>query len=297
MASTINSSLSYELVKENFTPTKVNSKKEVCSNSVFNDKSNEELINSTSTYYCSNTKEDNEVTDFRFIEATNSKLELSRFDTQKFSLKNIRFYDNDNKNSNYKVDKYLEVSLTKLPEIVKQIICIILENHKISNYYISINSFKVDSNLKFYYEPEELTLNDNDDYIDSNGYLSPETLLGENFQDVKSNVWTTGCFILTIILGNNPFDTESSILTLYKIFKYFGTPGLKHAKSLTKLCHYSPEFPYFSPKDSLTAIEEIYALYFVDKANVPKEITTLISKMLRLESEERITIEDCLSFL
>lgn len=280
------------LLKENFTPLKVISKKEVSSTSLFDDKNKEELMNSTSTYFCSNSKDDKEVSDFKFMESTNSQLEISSFDAVLYPLKNVRFYKKKDADQNL-----LVVPNNQLIDIIKQLLTIILENYNIGNNNITINCFKIDGSFKVYYQKQTNSENENEDTIENNGYLSPETILGDNTHSSKRDVWAIGCILLTIILGTNPFATESSILTLFKIFKYFGTPCLEHAESLTKLCYYSPEFPIFSPKNSLTAIEEIYEMNFIDKNKIPNEITLLISKMLKLEAEERINIKDCLSFL
>jgi hypothetical protein len=279
-------SLSNEKTEITFTPQKSHENYNIDCKKEGESKNSEELLNSSSTYFCSTSKEDNEVSDFkqRLSEISNIKgFSISKV----YDFKNIKFCE---KNTKIEEDKdFLYIPLINIDVIIKSILQTVMKNLESNKFKISFSSFRIDSSLNVFYS---------DNYEDENeiefnrkGYESPEEILGFT-PDKKSAIWTLGTILLSIIVGNNPFYSESSILSLFKIFKYFGTPSSKNAEVLTTLKYFSTDFPLFEPKESLSVIENIYTINSIDKNCIDSKITLLISKMLNLNYEKRITLEE-----
>lgn len=61
-------------------------------------------------------------------------------------------------------------------------------------------------------------------YICSRYYRAPELIFGATFYDAAIDVWSSGCVIAEMILGEPLFLGESALDQLVEIIKILGTP-------------------------------------------------------------------------
>lgn len=77
-------------------------------------------------------------------------------------------------------------------------------------------------------------------------YRPPELLMGSKDYSYSADVWSLGCIIYEILLGQGVlFHGNSEVETLHEIFKFLGTPADIDIPGLSNLPHYDPNWPQF----------------------------------------------------
>lgn len=152
------------------------------------------------------------------------------------------------------------------------------------------------NNFSQVFENQESALDYPEDFFEneiSHCYKAPELILGSHEVDIKNDMWSLGVVLLELITGKNPFKAESNILSLFKIFQVFGTPNNNFNKELTELPYFSCVFPPFEVTSKKLALEKLFI-----ESNVffDAQFIELLSKMLEMNKEYRITPEEALNY-
>jgi serine/threonine protein kinase len=74
-------------------------------------------------------------------------------------------------------------------------------------------------------------------------YRCPEILLGQKEYACPVDIWSLGCIVAELALGQACFPGDCEIDTLFRIFRRLGTPSLSQWPDLAKLPDYNPTFP------------------------------------------------------
>lgn len=120
-------------------------------------------------------------------------------------------------------------------------------------------------------------LEPNVSYICSRYYRAPELIFGATNYTTKIDVWSAGCVIAELILGQPLFPGESGIDQLVEIIKVLGTPT---PQDISKM---NPEYMEhtFPPIKSIPLLK-------IFKNNYDQGLTELLSKILVYNPLERI---------
>ncbi|ONK73341.1 uncharacterized protein A4U43_C04F29950 [Asparagus officinalis] len=114
-------------------------------------------------------------------------------------------------------------------------------------------------------------------------YRAPEILLGSRQYSTPVDVWSVGCIFAEMVNQRPLFPGDSEIDELFKIFRVLGTPNEDTWPGVTSLPDFKSAFPKWPPKDLATVVPSL-ELAGID----------LLSKMLRLEPNKRITARQAL---
>ncbi|KAL5744876.1 hypothetical protein ACOSQ2_027992 [Xanthoceras sorbifolium] len=115
-------------------------------------------------------------------------------------------------------------------------------------------------------------------------YRPPELLLGSRDYLTAVDVWSVGCIFAEMVNRKPLFPGKSEIDQLRVIFSIMGSPDEDNWPGITSLTYYQPvNFPELPPKDLATFVPDL------DPVGVD-----LLSKMLCLDPNKRITVENAL---
>lgn len=150
----------------------------------------------------------------------------------------------------------------------------------------------------------ELMSHREQDMIQIINYRPPENIIGE-FYDTKSDIWTIGCILYEMILGdymfnidrrdfNNSLDCDRGML--HRMYEMLGNMPLE----MTKKCDFSKDL--FDSKGRIInhktyTNKKIHELLMLDTELELKEamvIEDLLIKMLNYDPKLRLTAEECL---
>jgi serine/threonine protein kinase len=150
----------------------------------------------------------------------------------------------------------------------------------------------------------ELMSHREQDMIQIINYRPPENIIGE-FYDTKSDIWTIGCILYEMILGdymfnidrrdfNNSLDCDRGML--HRMYEMLGNMPLE----MTKKCDFSKDL--FDSKGRIInhktyTNKKIHELLMLDTELELKEamvIEDLLIKMLNYDPKLRLTAEACL---
>jgi len=121
-------------------------------------------------------------------------------------------------------------------------------------------------------------------YICSRYYRAPELVFEATEYTNAIDVWSMGCVMAELLLGNPLFPGESGVDQLIEIIKILGTPTKEQIQAMNPN-HTSFKFPQIKPHP--------WAKVFRNKA--PPDAIDLVSQFLRYAPERRITAFDCLA--
>lgn len=120
-------------------------------------------------------------------------------------------------------------------------------------------------------------------YICSRYYRAPELIFGATDYTTRIDIWSMGCVMAELLLGQPLFPGESGVDQLVEIIKVLGTPTKEEIQSMNK--NYTEfKFPQIKP----------HPWQKVFRSKTPPEAIDLISKLLRYAPEQRLTpLEAC----
>ena len=121
-------------------------------------------------------------------------------------------------------------------------------------------------------------------YICSRYYRAPELVFEATEYTTAIDIWSVGCVMAELMLGNPLFPGESGVDQLIEIIKVLGTPTKDEIYAMNPN-HNSFKFPQIRPHP--------WPKVFRNKQ--PQNAIDLVSKMLRYEPKERIDPLDALA--
>ena len=116
-------------------------------------------------------------------------------------------------------------------------------------------------------------------YICSRYYRAPELIFGATEYTTQIDVWSIGCVIAELVLGQPIFPGDSSVDQLVEIIKILGTP------SKNQILIMNPEYTEFK----FPLIKPYSWNKLFKNRNVDEEFIDLISKLLVYEPNIRLT--------
>ncbi|TPX42224.1 hypothetical protein SeMB42_g05232 [Synchytrium endobioticum] len=116
-------------------------------------------------------------------------------------------------------------------------------------------------------------------YICSRYYRAPELIFGSTSYNVSIDVWSTGCVMAELMLGQPLFPGETGVDQLVEIIKVLGTPTREQIKSMNP--NYTEyKFPQIKPCP--------WSKVFRSRATTPESLD-LIGKLLEYTPTLRLT--------
>ncbi|KAH8632674.1 Protein kinase gsk3 [Alternaria alternata] len=137
-------------------------------------------------------------------------------------------------------------------------------------------------------------------YICSRYYRAPELIFGATNYTTKIDVWSTGCVMAELMLGQPLFPGESGIDQLVEIIKVLGTPTRDQIRTMNPN-YMEHKFPQIKPHPFSKVCGEIYRqplrtstyIYQVFRKADPNAID-LISKLLEYTPTQRLSAIDAM---
>ncbi|GAA5965885.1 hypothetical protein JCM8115_000733 [Rhodotorula mucilaginosa] len=115
-------------------------------------------------------------------------------------------------------------------------------------------------------------------YICSRYYRAPELIFGATNYTTNIDVWSAGCVMAELMLGQPLFPGESGIDQLVEIIKVLGTPSREQIKTMNPN-YMEHKFPQIKP----------HPFVKVFRPRTPPEAIDLISKLLEYTPSARLT--------
>jgi len=121
-------------------------------------------------------------------------------------------------------------------------------------------------------------------YICSRYYRAPELIFGASDYATAIDVWSSGCVMAELIMGQPIFAGDSGIDQLVEIIKVLGTPTREEIKHMNRDYKDYKQFPSIRP----------HPWNKLFPAETPKEAMDIMSKMLVYTPQKRIKpLEAC----
>ncbi|KAH8917568.1 putative glycogen synthase kinase 3 alpha [Atractiella rhizophila] len=115
-------------------------------------------------------------------------------------------------------------------------------------------------------------------YICSRYYRAPELIFGATNYTTNIDIWSTGCVMAELMLGQPLFPGESGIDQLVEIIKILGTPSREQIKTMNPN-YMEHKFPQIRP----------HPFQKVFRPRTPQEAVDLIGKVLEYTPGSRLT--------
>ncbi len=122
-------------------------------------------------------------------------------------------------------------------------------------------------------------------YICSRYYRAPELVFGAVNYTTSIDVWSTGCVMAELMLGQPLFQGESSIDQLIEIIKVLGTPSKEQIKAMNP-SYTEHKIPQVKPST--------WARVFRSRPTTPESLD-LLSKLLEYTPTARLTAIEVLT--
>lgn len=117
-------------------------------------------------------------------------------------------------------------------------------------------------------------------YICSRYYRAPELIFGATDYTTKIDIWSAGCVMAELILGEPMFPGESGVDQLVEIIKVLGTPTREQMKAMNP--NYSEfRFPAIRARS--------WNRIFSSQIRTPPEAAKLVSQLLEYTPSNRLT--------
>ncbi|WVQ98558.1 hypothetical protein IAU59_005684 [Kwoniella sp. CBS 9459] len=120
-------------------------------------------------------------------------------------------------------------------------------------------------------------------YICSRYYRAPELIFGATNYTTNIDIWSTGCVMAELMLGQPLFPGESGIDQLVEIIKVLGTPTREQIKTMNPN-YMEHKFPQIKP----------HPFTKVFRPRTPQDAITLISNLLEYTPTARLTAPEAL---
>jgi len=115
-------------------------------------------------------------------------------------------------------------------------------------------------------------------YICSRYYRAPELIFGATNYTTNIDIWSTGCVMAELMLGQPLFPGESGIDQLVEIIKVLGTPSREQIKTMNPN-YQDHRFPQIKP----------HPFSKVFRPRTPPEAVDLVAKLLEYTPESRLS--------
>jgi len=115
-------------------------------------------------------------------------------------------------------------------------------------------------------------------YICSRYYRAPELIFGATNYTTNIDIWSTGCVMAELMLGQPLFPGESGIDQLVEIIKVLGTPSREQIKTMNPN-YQDHRFPQIKP----------HPFSKVFRPRTPSEAVDLVGKLLEYTPESRLS--------
>lgn len=117
-------------------------------------------------------------------------------------------------------------------------------------------------------------------YICSRYYRAPELIFGATDYTTKIDIWSAGCVMAELILGEPMFPGESGVDQLVEIIKVLGTPTREQMKAMNP--NYTEfRFPVIRARS--------WSRIFGSQLRTPPEAAKLVSNLLEYTPSNRLT--------
>ena len=114
-------------------------------------------------------------------------------------------------------------------------------------------------------------------YISSRPYRAPELIFGATEYTPAIDIWSAGCVIAELVIGQPIFAGESSLDQIVEIIKVLGTPNKQQIQAM------NPEYTeYRFPVIKQQAWSKVF-----EKYHMPEDFLDLIDKMLLFDPYKR----------
>ena len=124
------------------------------------------------------------------------------------------------------------------------------------------------------------------EYVVTRFYRAPEIMLSSHEYSKAVDIWSAGCSLAEIISGNVLFPGQHYIEQVNLIMNMRGTPDVESKKYITN--EYALKYIDSLPKKDKVPLAELFP-------GVAPEALDMIDKMLDLNPDTRITVEDSLA--
>lgn len=115
-------------------------------------------------------------------------------------------------------------------------------------------------------------------YICSRYYRAPELIFGATDYKCCIDVWSAGCVMAELLIGQPIFPGDSGVDQLVEIIKVLGTPSKEQIKQM------NPNYTEFKfPQIKASPWEKVF------RSKTPSDAIDLVSKLLEYTPSERIT--------
>lgn len=121
-------------------------------------------------------------------------------------------------------------------------------------------------------------------YICSRYYRAPELIFGATNYTTKIDIWSTGCVMAELMIGQPLFPGDSGIDQLVEIIKILGTPSKEQIKTMNPN-YMEHKFPQIKP----------HPFSRVFRKNTPTDVIDLIESILRYTPTSRLSAVEALS--
>ncbi|KAL9644402.1 hypothetical protein ABK040_013631 [Willaertia magna] len=118
-------------------------------------------------------------------------------------------------------------------------------------------------------------------------YRSPELLLGATTYDISIDMWSVGCILGELLLGERAmFMGKDDLDQIDKVFEWCGTPNEVNWPDVVKLAHWKD----FKPKENMRRrLRDRF-----DHVQCSPKAIDLVERLLTLDPTRRITAKECL---
>ncbi|XP_018571539.1 glycogen synthase kinase-3 beta isoform X7 [Anoplophora glabripennis] len=125
-------------------------------------------------------------------------------------------------------------------------------------------------------------------YICSRYYRAPELIFGAIDYTTKIDVWSAGCVLAELLLGQPIFPGDSGVDQLVEIIKVLGTPTKEQIKEMNP--NYTEfKFPQIKSHPWQQCSMQACALLQVFRARTPPEAIELVARLLEYTPSSRIS--------